>query len=118
MRLKHENIQRGSGNNIYDPRGVRIYKKRKEKVELPFGRNLNGWAFLLRGLKGVNAEMAILSTCFNISRMVTIIRNERYIGSVQKAKQSNTALNVLKPMALEHCRNSASLVIIWQTLVP
>ncbi len=52
-----------------------IYKLRKQKVELPFGhikRNLGVTAFLLRGLNGVKAEMSILSTCFNIRRMITI----------------------------------------------
>ena len=56
--------------------GQVIYKKRKEKVELPFGhikKNLNGWAFLLRGKSGVKAEMAINSTCFNIARMITLL---------------------------------------------
>jgi len=57
-----------------------IYKKRKEKVELPFGhikRNLNGGAFLLRGLEGVNAEMAINCTCFNVARMITLLGGVR-----------------------------------------
>lgn len=52
-----------------------IYKLRKQKVELPFGhikQNLGVSSFLLRGLEGVRAEMSILSTCFNIRRMITI----------------------------------------------
>lgn len=52
-----------------------IYKLRKQKVELPFGhikRNLGAGAFLLKGLAGVNAEMAILTSCFNIARMIGI----------------------------------------------
>jgi transposase len=52
------------------------YKLRKEKVEHQFGhikRNLNGGYFLLRGLEGVNAEMSILATCFNITRMKNIL---------------------------------------------
>lgn len=56
--------------------GQRLYKLRKEKVELPFGhmkRNLGAGQFLLRGKDGVNAELSILSTCFNIARMITII---------------------------------------------
>jgi len=43
---------------------------------LPFRHikgNLKAGAFLLRGLKGVKAEMALLSTCFNLSRMITIL---------------------------------------------
>jgi len=54
----------------------RLYKLRKEKAELPFGhmkRNLGAGQFMLRGKKGVNAELSILSTCFNIARMITII---------------------------------------------
>lgn len=52
-----------------------IFKLRKQKVELPFGhikRNLGVNSFLLRGLDGVKAEMSILSSCFNIARMITI----------------------------------------------
>ena len=53
-----------------------IYRLRKEKVELPFGHikhNLKADGFLLRGLPGVRAEMAILSTCFNLARMITLV---------------------------------------------
>ena len=54
----------------------RLYKLRKEKAELPFGhikRNLGAGQFMLRGNEKVNAELSILSTCFNIARMMTII---------------------------------------------
>ena len=54
----------------------KVYKLRKEKAELPFGhmkRNLGAGQFMLRGRKGVNAELSLLSTCFNIARMITII---------------------------------------------
>jgi transposase len=52
-----------------------IYKKRKSKVEHPFGhikRNLKFDAFLMRGKEGVQAETSILTSCFNIARMTTI----------------------------------------------
>ncbi len=58
------------------PQGQEVYRLRKEKVELPFGhmkRNLGAGQFLLRGREGVNAELSILSTCFNMARMITII---------------------------------------------
>lgn len=45
-------------------------------MELPFGymkRNLGAGQFLLRGKEGVNAEISILSTCFNMARMITIV---------------------------------------------
>ena len=57
-----------------------VYKKRKEKVELPFGhikRNLNGGTMLMRGIDGANAEMAINCTCFNIARMITLLGGVR-----------------------------------------
>ena len=53
-----------------------IYNLRKQKVELPFGHikhNLHVSGFLLRGLSGVRSEMSILSSCFNIARMISII---------------------------------------------
>jgi transposase len=52
-----------------------VYELRKQKVELPFGhlkRNLKVDAFLLRGLEGVRAEMSVLASCFNITRMISI----------------------------------------------
>ncbi len=76
IRLKNEKLKEELEALYASNNGQEVYKKRKEKTELPFGhmkRNLNVQAFLLRGSKGVNAEMAILSTCFNISRMITII---------------------------------------------
>jgi transposase len=53
-----------------------IYQLRKQKVELPFGhmkRNLGVTAFLLRGLEGVKAEMSLLASCFNITRMIKLV---------------------------------------------
>ena len=58
------------------PQGREIYKLRKQKAELPFGhikRNLGAGQFLVRGKAGVNAELSILSTCFNVVRMMTLI---------------------------------------------
>jgi len=53
-----------------------IYKRRQEKVELVFGhikKNLGVSSFLLRGLTGVRAEISLLSLCFNIRRMITLL---------------------------------------------
>jgi transposase len=53
----------------------KIYARRKQKVELPFGHikwNLAVQSFLLRGLEGVGAEMSLLTSCFNITRMINI----------------------------------------------
>jgi transposase len=85
IRLKDEHVKEELEALYISDKGQAIYKKRKEKVELPFGHiksNLKAGAFLLRGLKGVNAEMAILSTCFNISRMLTILGMPRIMAAL------------------------------------
>ncbi len=75
-RLIKEDLKEKLEAQYDQPQSQKIYNLRKQKVELPFGhikRNLNGGHFLLRGLDGVKAEMSLLSCCFNIARMITII---------------------------------------------
>ena len=65
-----------------------IYKRRQEKVELVFGhmkKNLGVSSFLLRGLEGVRAEISLLSICFNLRRMITLLG---VTGLIQKLKES------------------------------
>ncbi|MDI6743451.1 MAG: IS1182 family transposase [Smithella sp.] len=73
---------------IYDSaKGQFIYALRKQKAELPFGhfkRNLSAGQFLLRGKAGTNAELALLSTCFNIARMITIVGIPKLILKLAK----------------------------------
>lgn len=66
-------------------KGQAVYRRRKTKVELPFGhikRNLKGGTFLLRGLRGANAEMSLNATCFNIVRMISLLGG---VGPAMKA---------------------------------
>ena len=59
-----------------EPELQEIYRRRKARVELPFGhikRNLKTDAFVLRGREGVNAETSLLATCFNLARMITLL---------------------------------------------
>ena len=75
-RLANEESKELLAKSYNSDSGQEIYKRRKMKVEHPFGhikRNLGATAFLLRGLEGVNAEMSLLGTCFNIARMITIM---------------------------------------------
>jgi len=75
-RMLKEELRQKLERQYEQPDSQAIYKLRKQKVELPFGhikRNLNAGHFLLRGLKGVKAEMSLLSSCFNIARMISII---------------------------------------------
>lgn len=75
-RLLKEDLKQKLEAQYELPESQEIYKLRKQKVELPFGHikhNLNVSGFLLRGFDGVKAEMSILSSCFNIARMINIL---------------------------------------------
>jgi len=59
-----------------------LYRKRGQIAELPFGhikRNLGVTSFLLRRFSVVKVEMAILSTCFNLRRLMTILGTKNLI---------------------------------------
>ena len=78
----HENLKEQLDDIYKSPEGQKIYKLRKEKAELPFGhfkRNLGFGQFMLRGKPKVDAETSILSTCFNIARMITLIGTSELI---------------------------------------
>jgi len=69
-------LQQKLESQYKQPESQKIYALRKQKVELPFGhikRNLKMDGFLLRGLEGVKAEASVLSSCFNIARMISLI---------------------------------------------
>lgn len=75
-RMAEEDVATRLSAVYHSPEGQRAYKLRKEKAELPFGhikRNLGAGQFMLRTRPKVDAELSILSTCFNIARMSTII---------------------------------------------
>ena len=87
IRLKHEELKASLEAHYDSPEGQAVYKKRKCKVELPFGHiksNLKAGSFLLRGLPGVNAEMSLLSTCFNIARIITILGIKKLTSMLNK----------------------------------
>jgi len=75
-RLVNEHIQEHLIKTYEKPESQQVYNRRKMKVELQFGhmkRNLNVSSYLTRGLQGVNAELNILASCYNMSRMITIL---------------------------------------------
>lgn len=76
IRMSKEELQNKLKADYLSAKGQEIYKLRKQKVELPFGhmkRNLGAGQFMLRTKPKVDAELSILSTCFNIARMMTIM---------------------------------------------
>ena len=88
MRMVDQEIKERFEAIYASSEGQAIYKARKEKVELPFGhmkRNLGAGQFMLRGKPKVDAEVSILSTCFNIARMITILGIPRLILELSNA---------------------------------
>jgi transposase len=74
-RLRNEEVKTRLEAQYSEASSQEIYAQRKTKVEHPFGhikRNLKTDAFHLRKNDGVQAETALLATCFNIARMITI----------------------------------------------
>jgi transposase len=81
-RMNNEEVKERLERQYRESSSQAIYKKRQEKVELPFGhikRNLGVQAFLLRGLEGTKAEMALLTSCFNIRRMMSILGVQKLV---------------------------------------
>jgi transposase len=76
VRLEQEVLREKVRAHYQKPDAQLIYKRRKEKVEHPFGdlkHNSGFKKFLLRGIQGVQTELAIWATHFNIRRMITIL---------------------------------------------
>lgn len=64
------------------PEAQAIFRRRKMRVEHPFGhikQNLGLRTFLLRGLAGVKAEAALAATSFNLRRIVTLMGVKGFI---------------------------------------
>jgi transposase len=104
-RLLKEDSRRQFERKYMLPENQEIYKLRKQKVELPFGHikhNLGVRGFLLRGLAGVKAEFSIMTSCFNITRMIRLLGSEKLIELVRavaisdnngKSSPKNAAVN-------------------------
>lgn len=79
-RLKNEALRDHLESVYQEESSQQIYKRRKERVEHPFGHikhNLGVNSFLLRGFEGVKGELSLLCSCFNIRRMITLLGGVR-----------------------------------------
>lgn len=75
IRLRNEEVKLKLEAQYAEASSQTIYQRRKARVEHPFGhikRNLKTDSFLLRGKDGVQAEISLLATCFNMARMITL----------------------------------------------
>jgi transposase len=76
IRLRNEEVKLKLEAQYETEAGQEIYRRRKMRVEHPFGhikRNLKTDSFLLRRKGGVQAEVSLLATCFNMARMITLL---------------------------------------------
>jgi len=100
MRLNAEELRNRLEREYILPQNQAIYKRRQEKAELPYGhikRNLGVSSFLLRGREGARAEMSILSVCFNVRRMLSILGHKGIIAKlkgISSNKQTAAALSI------------------------
>ncbi len=87
VRLLLEEVREKLERQYEQPESQEIYKRRKSRVEHPFGhikRNLGMTNFLLRGREGAQAELSIAATCFNIVRMITLFGGVKgFIGRLR-----------------------------------
>ncbi len=75
-RLFREELKEKIERQFSEPESQEIYSRRKIRAEHPFGHikhNLGIRNFLLRGRDGARAEISIGATCFNVSRMITLL---------------------------------------------
>ena len=85
-RYSFEKLRAALEQRYQEPDAQAIFARRKMRVEHPFGhfkRNLEAGYFLLRGLAGVRAEMAVLASCFNIRRLITLLGVSELIARLQ-----------------------------------
>jgi len=85
-RLPEEDLKTRLEQSYVLPENKAIYIRRQYKSEPVFGhfkKNLGFTYYLLRGRPGANAEIALVSICFNIRRMITILD---YKGLIQRLK--------------------------------
>lgn len=76
VRLKNERLKDKLAALYQSDTGQRIYKLRKQKVELPFAHfkhNMNMRQLLLRGIEKVKAEVSLCAIGYNITRMISLL---------------------------------------------
>jgi hypothetical protein len=76
IRLANEALKEKLKMQFDEEESQRIYARRKSKVEHPFGHikhNLGIRHFLIRRRDGVQAEISLGATCFNLARITTLL---------------------------------------------
>jgi transposase len=88
-------IERSQYQEVIDENNKRVdanmalCKKRQQIVEHPFGTIKRGWGYsytLLRGIKKVNGEVAIIFTMYNLRRAISILGVTKLLSRLKKWK--------------------------------
>lgn len=93
-RLLAEEVRERLEQEYALPENQAIYKRRQAKIELVFGhfkRNLGVSSFLMRGIAGARAEVDLLSMCFNVRRLMTLLGQEGLIKKLKEVMLSQDA---------------------------
>jgi len=86
-RLPYERLKEQLAQAYVLPENQAIYKRRQSKIELVFGHikhNLGVNGLLLRGRVGARAEISLLSICFNLRRLITLLGVQGLIRKLQE----------------------------------
>jgi len=78
-------------NRLNTAKGKNLYRKRQAIVEHPYGIIKRQWAIdhtLLKGMEKVNAEFAIVCTCYNLRRAVSILSAKTLIDKLKAIKNT------------------------------
>jgi transposase len=95
-------IERSTYQDAIDANNKRVnqnwelYKKRQQIIEHPFGTIKRSWGYsytLLKGIKKVNGEMAIIFTMYNFRRAITIFGITEMMDRLGKWKPVSKAQN-------------------------
>jgi transposase len=79
-------------NNNRVNQNPELYKKRQQIIEHPFGTIKRGWGYsytLLKGIKKVNGEMAIIFTMYNFRRIISILGVTEMINRLKQWKPAS-----------------------------
>lgn len=91
IRLRSEAVRLKLETRYSEESSRIIYKRRKTKIELFFGRikrNLKTGPFLLRGTGGAAAEVSILALRFNLTRVTDIPGVKKLIGAFRSMRMA------------------------------
>ena len=91
-RSEYQDVVDENNKRVYE--NPQVYKLRHQIIEHIFGTVKRSWGYtytLLKGIKKVNGEMAIIFTMYNIRRAMSILGVKELIDRLKAKKAANKA---------------------------